>query len=145
MTIFNPNLLREIVDNYFGKYPINNYYKYSSEFFVLLSELFNEICDSEFYLNDCNAFLNLNYYINFNELLDNKPELLEYQPIILLYYKILEQLNLSDPDIIVNDLVLTNEINNNNNFTFLTKILNNINSNRCLEKINVDFENTKLH
>ncbi len=144
MTIFNPSLLREIVDNYFGKYPINNYYKYSFEFFVLLSELFNEIYYSEFYLNNCNAFLNLSCYIDFNNLLDDKPELLECQPIILLFYKILEQLNLSDPDIVVNDLVLTNEINNNNNFTFLTKILNEIISNKCLEKINVDLKNTSL-
>ncbi len=136
MTIFNPILLKEIIEKYFNKQPISNYMLYNIEYYFLLSELFNTIFDSEYYINSCNQFLNLSNDIDFDNLLEDFPILLEYQPIILLFYKILEQTNLLYP-VNINLIII---LENNNNFYFLRNIINKLKE----KEINIIFEKMRI-
>ncbi len=136
MTLFNSILLKEIIEKYFNKQPISNYMLYNIEYYFLLSELLNSILDSEYYINNCNQFLNLTSDINFDNLLEDYPILLEYQPVILLFYKILEQTNLLYP---VN-INLSTVLENNNNFYFLRNIIIKLKE----KEINITFKTMRI-
>jgi len=145
MSIFTPEFIIMIIEKYFNKYPIKNFKNYSKEYYSFLSQILNHIYDNEYYIRQSNIFLNLSPEINFNNLLEDYPILLEHQPIILLLYKILEQTNYVDPLLCVNDLSLVHEILNNNNFTFLVEVTKDINTNILFNKIDSDLSKFYLN
>jgi hypothetical protein len=136
MSIFNISLIKEIIDKYFNKYLISNYVYYDDSFYNTLAEILNSIYISEYYNNICQNFLNYNDQVDLNNLLNNYPLLLEYQSIIFLLFKILEQTNMIDHyNFKIDGLLLLDELNNNNNFYFLNEIVNEIKFNYDLENV----------
>lgn len=83
----------------------------------MLSYLLNNIKDSSYYNSQCQVFLNNSNYIDFKNLLNKYNILFEYQPIILLLYEILVQVNLIDFNIVnIDGYFLLEEIHTNNHF-----------------------------
>lgn len=141
MSIFNILLVKEIIDKYFNKYLISNYVYYNDSFYTILAEVLNSIYSSEYYNNMCQSFLNYNDQVDLNNLLNNFPLLLECQSIIFLLFKILEQINMIDHyNFKIDGVLLLDELKNNNNFSFLNVIVDEIKFNYDLENITKKFK-----
>jgi hypothetical protein len=145
MTLFSPILIDEIIKKYFNKKYISNYEYYSFTFFVALSELLNSIYNIDYYHNNCQYFLNCSKDINFEQLLSDFPQFLEFQPIILLIYKILEQVNSIDCyNIKIDDEILIEELLINNNFIFMNDLIKQIKNNNELDTLTKTIHFIKL-
>jgi len=145
MTLFSPILIDEIIKKYFNKTYISNYEYYSFTFFVALSELLNSIYNIDYYHNNCQHFLNCSKDINFEQLLNDFPQFLEFQPIILLIYKILEQVNSIDCyNIKIDDEILIEELLINNNFIFMNDLIKQIKNNNELDTLTKTINFIKL-
>jgi len=141
MPIFNISLIKEIIDKYFNKYLISSYVYYDDSFYNTLAEVLNSIYSSEYYNNVCQNFLNYNDQVDLNNLLNNYPILLEYQSIIFLLFKILEQINMIDHyNFKIDGVLLLDELKNNNNFYFLNEIVDEIKFNYDLENVTRKFK-----
>ena len=118
--MFNISFIKEIINNYFYKDYISNYIYYDDSFYLVLSNILDKIKDSTYYNLHCQSFLNNSHYIDFEKLFDKYSILLEYQPIILLLYQILAQVNLIDYTIVnINGDLLLQELATNNHFHFI--------------------------
>jgi hypothetical protein len=136
MSLFNILLIKNIIDKHFNKKLISNYIHYDDSFYIILAEVLNSIYSFEYYNNYCQIFFNYKDQIDINNLLIEFPSLLEYQSIILLLFKILEQINMVDfYNFKIDDNLLLNELLNNNNFNFLNDKVGEIKYNYDLENL----------
>jgi len=142
MSLFNINIIKEIIDKYFNKNLISNYCHYDDSFYVMLAEILNNIYNIKYYNDICKNFLDYSDQINFTELSKDYLIFLEFENIILLMFKILEQINMIDYyNFTINDSTLLEELYNNNNFYFLKEITYKIKINNDINEITNKFEN----
>ena len=145
MTLFNKDKLINIIADYFDKKFINNFIHYNESYFILLSELLNLIYDVDYYNNQSQQFFYNNIYINYDCLFIKYPELIEFQPILLLIYEILVQTTSLDfYNLKIDDYILLNELENNNNFFFLNSVVNEYFIEFNINKFNKELDNIKL-
>ena len=141
MSLFNILFIKNIIDKYFNKHLISNYIHYDDSFYITLAEVLNSIYCFEHYNNYCQIFFDYKDQIDINNLLINFPSLLEYQTIILLLFKILEQINMVDfYNFKIDSTLLLDELLNNNNFNFLNEKVSEIKYNYDLENITNKFQ-----
>jgi hypothetical protein len=142
MCIFNKDFIKIIIEKYFVKDNISNYVYYSDILYENLGLLLNEMIYIPEYHKYCYIFSENVKLIKFDELLEDYDILLEYQSIIMFVYEVLLKLQLLDYyNYIIDDSSLFNELIINNEFSFMTSLVNELNFNYEMNIISKQFKN----
>lgn len=119
-SIFNINIIKEIIFNYFNCERISNYIYYSDSFYITLSKILNEMLECPHYDNSCHIFFENYKMIDINRLLEHYDIFLECQILLPFLYEILLIMQTVDSyNITINDKLLFELLEDDQRFGFM--------------------------